>query len=188
MSVVGVKRQATTQITVFADGKPQFKPAIILEAQGRGLNPQKSRHGIKGSAYTFKKMLGATRISWYSGSIRTGITFSSTIPSSTAKVLVADIHRAQQTESVKRLLGRCKTKLSNVLGGCTAYVQPIDVSFNNPSKTHIKTSSEQHMDTHLEKYADGKITASERRVLLTKWVEDAWDKTNPRNGIGSFKK
>ena len=90
-------------------------------------------------------------------------------PGSTGKILVADIHRAQQTEKVKQILVRCKTNLCNIPGGCTGVIQPVDVSFNKPFKDYIKASSEKHMADILEKYAEGKITASERRVLLTKW-------------------
>ena len=38
-------------------------------------------------------------------------------PGSTGKVLIADVHRAQQTENVKTLLARTKTALVNILGG-----------------------------------------------------------------------
>ena len=64
-------------------------------------------------------------------------------PGSDGKILVADIHRAQQTDDVKRLLARCKTKLVNVPGGCTSLVQPFDVSFNEPFKSYIRTMSEK---------------------------------------------
>ena len=34
------------------------------------------------------------------------------------------------------------------------------------------------MNSNLEKYAGGKISASEWRVLLMKWVGDAWANIN----------
>ena len=114
--------------------------------------------------------------------------FELSTPDSTGKILVADIHRAQQTEKVKQLLARCKTNLCHLPGGCTGFIQPMDVSFNKPFKDYIKASSEKHMADNLEKYAEGKITASERRILLTKWVGDAWHKTNKEMVVRSFKK
>ena len=39
--------------------------------------------------------------------------------------------------------------------------------------------SERHLNENLEKYTtDGKISAPERKVLMTKWVGDAWVNTN----------
>ena len=99
-------------------------------------------------------------------------------PGSDGKILVADIHRGQQTENVKKLLARCKTKLVNAPGGCAFLVQPVDVSFNEPFNGYIRAISERHLNENLEKHTDGKISASERRVLMTKWVGDVWVNTN----------
>ena len=32
------------------------------------------------------------------------------------------------------------------------------------------------MDKHLELYVEGKLSASQRRILMTKWVGQAWKK------------
>ena len=42
-----------------------------------------------------------------------------TTTGSTGKTLVADVHRAQQTDGVKALLKKKNTELVNVLPGCT---------------------------------------------------------------------
>ena len=69
---------------------------------------------------------------------------------------------SQQTENVNILLARCKTKLVNVPGVCTSLVQPVDVSFNELFKGYVRAMSERHLNENLEKYTDGKISASER--------------------------
>ena len=51
---------------------------------------------------------------------------------STGKILVADVHRTQQTDDVKARLKKKNTELLNVPPGCTSRVQPLDVSFNKP--------------------------------------------------------
>ncbi len=95
---------------------------------------------------------------------------------SSGKILVTDIHTAQQTDEVKRRLVAKKTVLVNVPPGCTSRVQPLDVSVNNPFKSYVREQFEKHLDENLEHYVEGKLTASERRVLTTKWVGNAWEK------------
>ena len=53
---------------------------------------------------------------------------------SSGKILVADVHRAQQTNEVRNLLQKKKTLLISVPPGCTSRVQLLDVSVNIPSK------------------------------------------------------
>ena len=59
------------------------------------------------------------------------------MPGQDGKILFFSVYLAQQTESVKRLLARCKTKVVNVQGGCTSLVHPVDVSFNKLFKAYI---------------------------------------------------
>ena len=49
---------------------------------------------------------------------------------SVEKILVADVHRAQQSDGVKALLKKKNGELVNIPPGCTSRVQPLDVSFN----------------------------------------------------------
>ena len=46
------------------------------------------------------------------------------------------------------------------------------------------------MDQNLDQYVDGKINASQRRVLMTKWDCEAWPKVGKMKDsiIGYFKK
>ena len=46
-------------------------------------------------------------------------------PGSSGKILVADVHRAQQTADVKKLLQNKSTLLINAPPGCTSRVQPL---------------------------------------------------------------
>ena len=49
---------------------------------------------------------------------------------------------------------------------------------------------EDHLDKNLDQYVDGKINASQRRVLTTKWVGEAWSKVGKMKDpiIRSFKR
>ena len=58
--------------------------------------------------------------------------------------------------------------------GCTSRVQPLDVSVNKPFKNAIRRQFEKHLNNNLKLYTESKISASERRVLITKWVAVVW--------------
>ena len=90
------------------------------------------------------------------------------IPESSGKIHYADVHRAQQTATVKRMLQSKNTVLVNIPPGCTSKVQPLDVSINKPFKDYLRTQSEKHRDENIELYISNKLTASKRRVLVTK--------------------
>ena len=70
----------------------------------------------------------------------------------------------------------------NVPRGCTSLVQPVDVSFSEPFKGYVRAMSERHLNENLQKYRDGKISASERRVLMTKWVGECMGEHQSRHG------
>ena len=61
-----------------------------------------------------------------------------------------------------------KTDLINIPPGCTSRLQPLDVAFNKPFKGIIRRLLEQQIDENPVNYTEWKITASQRRVLITK--------------------
>ena len=73
---------------------------------------------------------------------------------------------------------------------CTSRVQVVDVMVNKPFKDEVRRLFENHLDSNFERYVEGKISASERRVLMTKWVGEAWSKVGKMKDsiIRSFKK
>ena len=50
-------------------------------------------------------------------------------------------------------------------------------------KNHIRTQFEEHIDENLESYTDGKISATQRRVFITKWVANAWQLIKEDNNL-----
>ena len=72
------------------------------------------------------------------------------------------------------MLAKNKTTLINVPGGTTSRVQPLDVAINKPFKNRVRQTFEEHLHKNLPLSTEGKLTASDRRDLTTKWVGDAW--------------
>ena len=62
--------------------------------------------------------------------------------SSTGKILVADVHAAQQTnKAVKTALHNHNTELVDVTPGCTSRIWPLDVSINKPNLIYRGTKA-----------------------------------------------
>ena len=50
----------------------------------------------------------------------------------------------------------------------TSLVEPLDVVFNALFKQAVDTTATAHMEAHVTDYLYGNLSASERRILLTK--------------------
>ena len=74
---------------------------------------------------------------------------------STGKMLVTDVHRAQQADDAKAQLKKKNSELVNVPPGCTSRVQPLDVSFNKPFKDVVRQLSEKHLEENLRRTCNG---------------------------------
>lgn len=169
------KRQCTVQLTIFGDGVSRVRPTIIFRGKGKRINAEERKKWDRRVKVYFQPnawcdenvMKEWTSDEW-------GNLFSNPpTAGSSGKILIADV---QQTDAVKHLLHKKKTVLVNVPPGCTSRVQPLDVSVNKPFKNYVREEFEKHLDDNLERYVEGKIGASERRVLTTKWVANAWEK------------
>jgi hypothetical protein len=69
---------------------------------------------------------------------------------------------------------KLNTTISVIPGGCTGYIQPLDVSINKIVKNIIKQCEEDHYDVNPNEYANSKYNPGDRRVLVTHWVAKAW--------------
>ena len=69
-------------------------------------------------------------------------------------------------------------------------VEVVDVTVNKPFKDDVCHLFEDHPDKHLELYVEGKLSGSQQRILMTKWVGRAWKKISgmKESIIKSFKK
>jgi len=55
-------------------------------------------------------------------------------------------------------------------------VQVLDVLVNKIIKQYIEESEDLWVDEHFDEWQSGKYSVGDRRVLMTKWVGEAWEK------------
>ena len=56
------------------------------------------------------------------------------------------------------------------------------MAVNRPLKARIKELVDQYIDEHKRDWVEGKYLISQRRVLLTKWVGQAWEDMHAKDG------
>ena len=108
------KRQCTVQLTIFADGVSRARPTIIFRGQGKKISPNEMRSWDSRVNVMFQLKAwcdeNVMKV-WVEREWRNMFSNPSRANSS-CKILVADVHRAQQTDEVKQLLQRKKTLLN----------------------------------------------------------------------------
>ena len=145
------KSQATVQLTVFADGVDRVRPNVVFQGKDLRISAkEKQSYDRRVKVMYQEKAWCDEEIMKEWISTEWANPFKNPIgQNSDGKVLIADAHRAQQTNSVKELLKKQKTSLVNVPPGYTSRVQVVDVLINNRLKmkcalclkiTCIKTS------------------------------------------------
>ena len=186
------KRQVTVQLTIFADGVDRVRPTVIFRGKGLRISAKEKQSYDRRVKFMYQKKAWCDQEimkEWIS--TKCANPFKNPIGhNSDGKILIADVHRAQQTDSVKVLLKKHKTSLVNIPPGCTSRVQVDDVLINKPFKDEVRSMFEDHLDKNLDEYVHGKIDASQQRVLMTKWIGEAWSKVGKMKDsiIRTFKK
>jgi hypothetical protein len=57
----------------------------------------------------------------------------------------------------------------------TGFIQVCDTVINRSLKARIEELAEQYIDENESDWVEGKYSVSQPRVLLTKWVGQAWE-------------
>ena len=133
---------------------PRVKPLLIFRGKGMRITKKERESWDKRVSVTFQENAWCNEkvmLEWIRKDWACFYTNKPT-PSSTGKILIADIHRGQQTDVEKALLVKAKTVLQNIPGGLTSYLQVVDVIVNKPLKESIRIQSEKHLNDNLDKY------------------------------------
>ena len=105
-------------------------------------------------------------------------------------LLVIDVHKAQKTPDISHRFEQSNTNVVYIPPGTTSLIQPLHVVFNAPFKAAVGRLATQHVQDNLDAYVQGSIPATDRRVLFTKWVAQAWEEVSSNKDaiVRSFKK
>ncbi len=96
------------------------------------------------------------------------------------RFLCLDPFAPQMTQSLRDEFKKLNCTTSYIPGGCTGFVQVLDVSLNKVLKALVAEQASNHADKYHTKYEAGDFTVGDRRVLLTKWVAEAWDELHKK--------
>ena len=96
----------------------------------------------------------------------------------TPKMLVLGSHRAQISNNARTVMEQeCNTTVITI-GGLTPVHQHLDVLISKPFKTRVDDLFNEHLTANLDANLTGTVQAKRRRVLMTKWVGQAWQEVS----------
>lgn len=93
-----------------------------------------------------------------------------------------DVFAGQKTIEVTDALKSINRTISFIPGGTTGFIQVCDTAINKALKDRIKELVDIYIDQNEERWVAGKFTVGDRRVLLTKWVGQAWEEMYQEDG------
>ena len=168
------KRQATLQLCIRAESEQTIKPSIIFRGQGKVQLLEKSMYDERVDVYFQKAgwIDEEVNIKWVSNTSVPGME-----KSEEEKIMFADNASFQCAQTFHE---KCRGELNTVVyllpSNHTDKVQPIDAGFGNEIKKKIGENLERWLekDDNVDKWHD-KLSARERRILMTQWLGDAWD-------------
>jgi hypothetical protein len=70
---------------------------------------------------------------------------------------------------------------SYILRGCTGFVQVLNISLNKPLKALVAQAVANYTDKYHKRHTAGDSTVGDWRVLLTKWVVQAWKELHKKH-------
>lgn len=171
------RRQATLQVVVYADGINRCKPLLIFHGDPIG----DSRRRTEVKLYDPRVRVAFNKTAWADGNNLKDWVKNQYTPASPyylsdqePRLLCLDAFAPQMTKSLRDEFKKINCTTSYIPGGCTGFIQVLDISLNKPLKALVAQQASDHADKYHERYVAGGFTVGERRVLLTQWVGAAW--------------
>jgi len=166
------KRQCTLQICFRPDGK-QPKIAVIFRGQGKRLSKDEKESWHPDVDVYFQNNAWADTefcVNWVNGTLK---------PSVEGKfVLFLDNLEGQIAEAFKKSVSDIGGVCWYGLPGATDIWQPVDAGYGELLKVKVRQAHYKWLDSdeNADKWygEDNRFTASERRILITHWVGDAY--------------
>jgi hypothetical protein len=96
-------------------------------------------------------------------------------PAGIVPVLFLDSYRAHMMKSVVARVQALGVDVFHIPGGCTGLCQPVDVGFNKPLKTRMRSQWEEWMSSKWDDMAVTDVTPKPTREIVSEWVCGAFD-------------
>jgi len=138
------KRQATIQLTIFADAVPRVKPLIFF--RGLGIGPTIVAEKVRYDPWVVVKFNpkayanSANIVEWLDQQVIAVLSGRPTL-------MALDMFGGHKTDEVLDTMRAHDITLSVIPGGCTSMVQPLDISINRPYKDILKVSTHQALES-----------------------------------------
>ena len=172
------KRQCTLRLC-FGPGEKLYRPAVIFRGTGTRVSAvEKAAWHIgvdvywQGCAWADSGFCN----SWAGNTFRKAVCGGSTAAPKEQSVLFADNLYGQTTDEFKRVLKEeCNTLLWLLSPKCTDEVQPVDAGSGKLFKVYVGKALDAWLlnGDNVEKWESNKLTASDRRILITQWTGEA---------------
>jgi hypothetical protein len=91
------------------------------------------------------------------------------------KAMEKRLEEEKLQQKLRDEFAKLNVTISIIPGGCTSYVQVLDVTVNKIIKQYIEEAKNLWVDKHFDEWKAGKYTVGDRRILLTQWVGYAWE-------------
>ena len=199
------KRQCTLQIAVFANSVPRYKLLLMFKGKPKGDGRRKTERQKyhPGVVVIFNEKAWANTsnlLDWVKNQYSTAsayplrdneprfLALDSFAPHKNqgkkpkAKESLKEIQNRLAEEKLQQELRDAFVKLNVTLslipGGCTGYVQVLDVLVNKLIKQYIEEYEDLWVEQNFDLWESGKWSIGERRILMTHWVAQAWEKVH----------
>jgi hypothetical protein len=190
------RRQATLQILVHADGIQRCKPLLVFHGknQDHKQKPVSSNLKKEYKLYDSRVEVMFNPKAWSNTDlmvewIKHLYTSSTNYPffprhstQRPPRLLSLDVFSGQKTTEVINTFKSIRCTTSFIPSGTTCVIQVCDTVVNRSLKARIEELADQYIDEHEVEWVEGKYSVSQRRVLLTKWVGQAWDDMHAEDG------
>jgi hypothetical protein len=190
------RRQATLQIIVHADGIQRCKPLLVFHGKNLDYRQKPKSSNLK-KEYKFydprvevmfnPKAWSNTdlMVEWIKHLYTPATNFPCFPRNSTQRpprFLSLDVFAGQKTKEVIDSFKAINCTTSFIPGGTTGFIQVCDTSINKSLKSRIEELADQYIDEHEVEWVEGKYSVGQRRILLTKWVAQAWEDIHKEDG------
>jgi hypothetical protein len=164
-------------VCVFADGINRCKPLLIFHGDPVGDKRRRAEEKLYDSrvctAFNKTAWADSTNLKdWVKKQYKTASPYLTS--ENEPRFLSLDAFAPQMTNSLREEFKKLNCTTSYIPGGCTGFVQVLDVALNKELKALVAQQASNHADKFHDKYERGDFTVSDRRVLLTFWVGEAW--------------